>query len=113
MYPKSQEEIGTNLLRATPGGGTTHCSSKKNKEMCSGLKLDLGPPNVACALSNVPEATNTDGYFRHVSLLCPRERLGRVPALGQALATSPAYHQRLQRELDVIRGGLKYPGYFF
>jgi DNA polymerase-3 subunit alpha len=104
MYLKSQEEMVQTFSALPKAIDNTLLIT----EMCSGLKLDLGRPMLP--RFQVPEGYDTDGYFRHVSLLGLEERLAEFRRLGKPV-DEPVYHQRLQRELDVIVG-MKYPGYF-
>ncbi|HEX3851618.1 MAG TPA: DNA polymerase III subunit alpha, partial [Polyangiaceae bacterium] len=104
MYLKSQEEMVQTFSALPKAIDNTLLVT----EMCSGLKLDLGRPMLP--RFQVPEGYDTDGYFRHVSLLGLEERLAEFRRLGKPV-DEPVYHQRLQRELDVIVG-MKYPGYF-
>ncbi len=104
MYLKSQEEMGQTFAALPQAIDNTLLVT----EMCSGLRLELGTPMLPRFA--VPEGYDTDGYFRHVSLLGLEERLAEFRRLGK-LVDEPVYHQRLQRELDVIVG-MKYPGYF-
>ncbi len=104
MYLKSQEEMVSTFSALPQAIDNTLLVT----EMCSGLKLDLGQPMLP--RFGVPEGYDTDGYFRHVSLLGLEQRLAEFQALGKVVDVA-VYHQRLQRELDVIVG-MKYPGYF-
>src|SRR6188768_26512 len=104
MYLKSQEEMVSTFSALPQAIDNTLLVT----EMCSGLKLDLGQPMLP--RFGVPEGYDTDGYFRHVSLLGLEQRLKEFQALGKVVDVA-VYHQRLQRELDVIVG-MKYPGYF-
>jgi DNA polymerase-3 subunit alpha len=104
MYLKSQEEM-VQTFSALPKAID---NTLRITEMCSGLKLDLGRPMLPRFA--VPEGYDTDGYFRHVSLLGLEDRLADFKRLGKVVDEA-VYHQRLQRELDVIVG-MKYPGYF-
>ena len=104
MYLKSQEEMVQTFSSLPKAIDNTLLVT----EMCSGLKLNLGQPMLP--RFQVPEGYDTDGYFRHVSLLGLEQRLAEFKALGKVVDI-PTYHQRLERELDVIVG-MKYPGYF-
>ena len=104
MYLKSQEEMVSTFSALPKAIDNTLLIA----EMCSGLKLNLGQPMLP--RFQVPEGYDTDGYFRHVSLLGLQERLSEFRGIGKVIDEA-VYHQRLQRELDVIVG-MKYPGYF-
>ena len=104
MYLKSQPEMVQTFSALPKAIDNTLLVT----EMCSGLKLDLGQPMLP--RFNVPEGYDTDGYFRHVSLQGLEQRFAEFRALGKVIDEG-VYHQRLQRELDVIVG-MKYPGYF-
>ncbi|MEP7049695.1 MAG: DNA polymerase III subunit alpha [Pseudomonadota bacterium] len=104
MYLKSQAEMVQTFSALPKAIDNTVLIT----EMCSGLKLNLGQPMLP--RFQVPEGYDTDGYFRHVSLLGLEERLAEFRGLGKVVDEA-VYHQRLQRELDVIVG-MKYPGYF-
>ncbi len=104
MYLKSQEEMVSTFSALPKAIDNTLLIT----EMCSGLKLNLGQPMLP--RFQVPEGYDTDGYFRHVSLLGLQERLSEFRGIGKVIDEA-VYHQRLQRELDVIVG-MKYPGYF-
>ncbi|MEO8900631.1 MAG: DNA polymerase III subunit alpha, partial [Polyangiaceae bacterium] len=104
MYLKSQEEMVQTFSALPKAIDNTLLIT----EMCSGLKLNLGQPMLP--RFTVPEGYDTDGYFRHVSLLGLQDRLSEFRGIGKVVDEA-AYHQRLVRELDVIVG-MKYPGYF-
>jgi len=104
MYLKSQEEMVSTFSALPKAIENTLLVN----EMCSGLKLDLNQPMLP--RFQVPEGYDTDGYFRHVSLLGLEQRLAEFRVLGKVVDEA-VYHQRLVRELDVIVG-MKYPGYF-
>ena len=104
MYLKSQEEMASTFSALPKAIENTLLVT----EMCSGLRLDLGQPMLP--RFQVPEGYDTDGYFRHVSLEGLKDRLSEFRKLGK-IVDEAKYHERLQRELDVIVG-MKYPGYF-
>src|SRR6188768_2710851 len=104
MYLKSQEEMISTFSALPQAIDNTLLVT----EMCSGLKLNLGQPMLPHF--KVPEGYDLDGYFRHVSKLGLERRLSEFQVLGKVVDVD-AYHQRLQRELDVIVN-MKYPGYF-
>ena len=104
MYLKSQEEMAHTFSALPKAIDNTLLVT----EMCSGLKLELGKPMLPHF--KVPEGYDTDGYFRHVSKEGLEQRLADFRRLGKTVK-EPEYHERLQRELDVIVG-MKYPGYF-
>ncbi|MET0793737.1 MAG: DNA polymerase III subunit alpha, partial [Polyangiaceae bacterium] len=104
MYLKSQPEMVQTFAALPQAIDNTLLVT----EMCSGLKLDLGQPMLP--RFKVPEGYDTDGYFRHVSLQGLEQRFAEFRALDKRIDEA-VYHQRLQRELDVIVG-MKYPGYF-
>ncbi|MEO7032987.1 MAG: DNA polymerase III subunit alpha, partial [Polyangiaceae bacterium] len=104
MYLKSQEEMVQTFSALPKAIDNTLLIT----EMCSGLKLNLGQPMLP--RFTVPEGYDTDGYFRHVSLLGLQDRLNEFRGIGKVVDEA-VYHQRLERELAVIVG-MKYPGYF-
>jgi len=104
MYLKSPEAMAQ-TFRGVPEALE---NTLRVAEMCSGLKLDLG--EAVLPQFPVPAGYDTDSYFRHVSREGLERRLADFRRRGKPV-DEPAYHSRLEIELDVI-SGMKYPGYF-
>ena len=104
MYLKSAKEMAA----ALPEYPEALRNTLRIVEMCSGLELKLGTPMLPHF--PVPEAYNTEGYFRHIAEQGLEARFEQKRSANEPFEEK-IYRDRLERELGVIIG-MQYPGYF-